>query len=112
MPKTYPAPWQGTLILACKKCQKRLKKNDGPKALSNLKKTFKSLNKLNAGNPLHVLSMSCVDLCPGNGVVICVPAETQDRLQILWSEEDLEKLSSPASLPATSKPLKPNDLDA
>jgi hypothetical protein len=89
--KTYPAPWQGQLILACKKCQKRVKKDGGPKALSNLKKTFKK------NDSLHVLPMSCVDLCPKNGVVICLPADAPDRLRILWSEEDLKSLSIPSN---------------
>jgi predicted metal-binding protein len=89
--KTYPAPWQGRLILACKKCQKRLKKDGGPKALANLKKTIKARNKHSA-DLLHVLPMSCVDLCPKNGVVVCVPAVAENNLRILWSEEDIETL--------------------
>jgi hypothetical protein len=89
--KTYTAPWQGQLILACKKCQKRVKKDGGPKALANLKKTLKK------NDSLHVLPMSCVDLCPKNGVVICLPADAPDRLRILWSEEDLESLSIPSN---------------
>jgi hypothetical protein len=90
--KTYPAPWQGKLILACKKCQKRLKKDGGPKALANLKKTIKSRNRQGSGNPLHVLPMGCVDLCPAKGVVICIPAEADNQLRILWSSDDLEAL--------------------
>jgi hypothetical protein len=89
--RTYPAPWNGRLILACKKCQKRLKKDHGPKELANLKKTFKSRNKT-ASDPLHVLPMGCVDLCPNRGVVVCIPSQSESQLRILWSSDDLETL--------------------
>jgi hypothetical protein len=89
--RTYPAPWQGQLLLACKKCQKRMKKDHGPKDLANLKKTLKARNK-HSDNPLHVLPMGCVDLCPKKGVVVCLPAQSESSLRILWSSEDLDAI--------------------
>jgi hypothetical protein len=87
--RTYPTPWQGRLVLACKKCQKRLKKDHGPKELANLKKAIKARNK--AGHdPLYVLPMGCVDLCPNRGVVIFIPAQDDNQFRILWSPADLE----------------------
>ncbi len=39
--RLYPAPWKGEAVFACRKCQRRMKKNGGPAALRKLKKWFK-----------------------------------------------------------------------
>src|ERR1700691_1752121 len=43
--KSYPVPWQGRLVLACRKCQRKLKSEHGLKALGNVKKSVKARNK-------------------------------------------------------------------
>src|ERR1700754_2466625 len=85
--KSYPAPWNGQLILACRKCQKKLKKDDDLEALANLKKTVKRRNRKSRQELLHVINVGCMDLCPGGGVTVCAPAQDTDRLLILRSEE-------------------------
>ena len=90
--KSYPAPWQGSLVLACRKCQKKLKKHGDLKALASLKKTIKRRARHQPETLLHVLNVPCMDLCPKDAVTICVPAQSGDRLRILRSEEDLATL--------------------
>ena len=91
--KTYPAPWQGQIILACRKCQKKLKGNKDLKALSRLKKTVKRHNRKHPDRVLHIVPISCTGLCPKDGVTACDPAQHPARLMILRSEDDLKQLS-------------------
>jgi predicted metal-binding protein len=90
--KSYPAPWTGMLLLACRKCQKKLKKDDDLEALANLKKTVKRRNRKSGQELLHIINVECMDLCPGGGVTVCVPSQSTDRLLILRSTEDLDRL--------------------
>ena len=90
--KTYAAPWDGQLILACRKCQKKLKGHHGLHALSKLKAAVKRRNAEHPGQALHVLNVPCMDLCPKDGVTVCDPAETPLRLSILRSKGDIEKM--------------------
>ena len=90
--KSYPAPWQGKLILACRKCQKKLKKSDDLKPLANLKKTIKAQNKRFPEAPLHILNVPCMDLCPKDAVTICIPSQADNRLRILRTEDDIQNL--------------------
>jgi predicted metal-binding protein len=89
--KTYPAPWEGRLILACKKCQKKVKGNHDLRALAKLKKTIKKQNELHSGEKLQVISVPCMDLCPKNGVTVCNLLEPR-QLSILRSEGDIGRL--------------------
>jgi predicted metal-binding protein len=90
--KTYRAPWQGQLLLACRKCQKKLKGERDLRALAKLKKTVKRLNKEHVGKPLHIINVPCMDLCPRHGVTVCETESTPRRLSILRSESDIELL--------------------
>jgi hypothetical protein len=95
--KSYPAPWQGRVIVACRRCQKKLKGNDDLRVLAKLKRTVKRLSKSRQSEDhpervLHVINVSCMDLCPKDGVTICDPARDGGRLRILWSESDVERL--------------------
>src|SRR6202012_2779534 len=91
--KTYPAPWSGQLILACRKCQKKLKGNKDLEALARLKKTIKRHNRKHPETPLHLVPISCTDLCPKDGVTACSPALGSARLFILRSEDDIQRLA-------------------
>jgi predicted metal-binding protein len=88
--KTYPAPWEGHIILACRKCQKKLKRNHALRALAKLKKTVKRYNKELPGHMFEVINVSCMDLCPKDGVAVCDP-RTASRLSILRSVEDIKR---------------------
>ena len=90
--KTYAAPWHGQILLACRKCQKKLKSDSDLRALAKLKQTIKRRNKEHLHQPLHVIKVACMDLCPKDGVTVCRPAREPNRLSIVRNEEDIEKL--------------------
>ena len=89
--KTYAAPWDGQLILACRKCQRKLKGQPDLRALAKLKKTIKRRNKEHPEHAVHVLNVPCMDLCPKDGVTVCNPGEALG-LSILRSKGDIEKM--------------------
>ena len=88
--KTYPPTWQGELLLACRKCQKKLKHED--RGLSRLKKTVSRRNKAAPGQELRVVNVPCMDLCPKGGVTVCLPERSPVRLAVLREVGDLDKL--------------------
>ena len=90
--KSYPASWQGELILACRKCQKKLKSSKDLPGLAKLKKTIKRHNKQHPERQLHVINVPCMDLCPKDGVTVCCPERDSNRLSILRSLNDIERL--------------------
>jgi predicted metal-binding protein len=92
--RSYPVPWRGRILLACQKCQKKLKKHADVESLGRLKKVVKHHNSgcpENAG--LHVVNVPCMKLCPKGGVVVCVSQVAEPRLVILRRAEDLDSLS-------------------
>lgn len=89
--KSYPAPWDGLLVLACRKCQKKLKKEKRSRELGNLKKAVKLRNGHDQ-NPLHIVNVPCMDLCPKHGVTVCLPSRSPEQLFILRDEKDLQSL--------------------
>ncbi|MGZ7103652.1 MAG: hypothetical protein ACXVJ1_16560 [Candidatus Angelobacter sp.] len=91
--KTYPAPWEGQVILVCQKCQKKLKRDHDLRPLAKMKKTINRYNRENPDRLLHVINVPCMDLCPKDGVTVCLPARDSNPLAILRSPEDLERLA-------------------
>ncbi len=69
---TYPTPWDTNLILACRRCQKRLRKTDNPPAFAKLKKWLKARARHEGAkkNPLHLIEIPCQKICPKAGVVV------------------------------------------
>jgi predicted metal-binding protein len=90
--KSYAVPWHGQLILACRKCQKKLKGNPDLRALAKLKKTIKRHNKEHPDKMLHVINVPCMSMCPKDGVTICNPAQQPVYLSVLRGEEDVEEV--------------------
>ena len=91
-PKTYPAPWDGQVILACRKCQKKLKGDRVLRSLAKLRKAAKKYNQEHPQQTLHVINVPCMDLCPKAGVTVCNPARNPHRLSILRDAEDIGRL--------------------
>jgi predicted metal-binding protein len=81
--KSYDVPWSGELVLACRKCQKKLKGDAELGELAKLKKAVKRYNKAHPEGELSVLNVPCMDLCPKGGVTVCVASEKPVRLRIL-----------------------------
>ena len=91
--RSYQLPWEGQLILACRKCQKKMKGNSDLRPLARLKKTIRRYNKEHPDGKLHVINVPCMDLCPKDGVTICNPV--CHGLMILRNAEDIARLHSP-----------------
>jgi predicted metal-binding protein len=92
--RLYPARWKGQVLLACRTCQKKLKRSKSPAA-----KLKKSLGKLARKDPFptrfHVIPVSCMKLCPGGGVAVCTRDQLQQSppaLAILRTKEDIGTL--------------------
>lgn len=90
--RSYAPAWEGDLLLACRKCQKKIKDHHGLRALSTLKKSMKRRNMGTAGAPLHILNVSCMNICPKRAVAICSPGGKTPRLAILRTETDIDRL--------------------
>ena len=95
-PRLYPAPWKGEAVFACRKCQRRMKKNGGPAALRKLKKWFKKRARgAPQAPPVHLIDVSCLKLCPKGGVTIFSARQLgkdPSAVCIARSEQDLEAL--------------------
>jgi predicted metal-binding protein len=83
------------VLLACRKCEKKLK--HAPEAAPRkLKKSLKKLAKLYGdSHPLHVVPVSCMKLCPKDAITVCTASELGQippRLTIIRSQQDLIRL--------------------
>jgi predicted metal-binding protein len=90
--KPYRANWSGQVVLACRKCQKKLKKDGQPLDGVGLKKAVGAANKRHRGGELHVIQVPCMDLCPKDGVTVCLPSASSEQLFIVRNGEDLDRL--------------------
>jgi hypothetical protein len=94
-PKTYPAPWDGNLILACRRCQKRLRKSDHPPAFAKLKKWLKARARQDGlkKNALHVIEIPCQKICPKGGLVVLGQSQLASRpagFSIIRNQAEME----------------------
>lgn len=73
--KTYLAPWarkRQRVLLACGKCQRKLRQGEDAYGLGKLKKALKKkARKAGAPMALRVLSVPCLKVCPRDGVTVC-----------------------------------------
>lgn len=90
--KSYPPTWKGDLLLACRKCQKKLRGEPGMRALAKLKKTIKDHNKDHPEAALHLFSVPCMDMCPKGAVTVCLPGIMPTTLSLLRNESEIEEL--------------------
>ncbi len=92
--RIYPAPWEGELVLACSKCQKKIRRHGGSSALGKVRRWFKRRTKNQPeARRVHVLPVTCVKMCPRDGVTIFAQRQLARQpagVCILRSEEDLE----------------------
>jgi hypothetical protein len=92
--RIYRTPWKGELVLACRKCQRKMKKRRGAGALRKVKSWFKKRARQDPEGPtIHVIDVACVKLCPKGGVTIFAQQQLAHHppgVCIARSEEDLE----------------------
>jgi predicted metal-binding protein len=91
--RSYPAPWEGQLLLICRKCQKKLK-HSGNKKMAGLAKRLKKQGRHHEhGVHLHVIQVPCLKMCPKGGVTVCTQAAlARGECSIVRTQEDVEAL--------------------
>jgi hypothetical protein len=86
--RSYRAPWKGQLLLICRKCQRKLKHSGKKKGLAKLGKTLKK-----DGPQLHVIEVSCLQLCPKGGVTVCTQQQlARGECSIVRTGADVDSL--------------------
>ena len=92
--KNYPAPWKGQILLACSKCQKKLRRQTSGEGLARLAKMLKRRTRQDQDRfRLKVIKTPCLKLCPKGGVTVCTQAQLgRGECTILRSSEDVELL--------------------
>ena len=92
--KSYKGPWKGQLLLACGKCQRKLKGDDDEHGLGKLKKALKQRAKKDAtGLQFMVVRTQCLKVCPKRGVAVCTQAQTGlGQCSIVRTGADLDLL--------------------
>jgi hypothetical protein len=92
--RTYGAPWKGQLLLVCRKCQKKLKHGGKKQSVSKLSKALKKRARDDENAPkLHVIEVSCLNLCPKGGVTVCTQRQLADgECSIVRSRADVDAL--------------------
>ena len=92
--RTLPVPWKGTLLLACRKCQKKLRRSAPTSEAANLKKALK-LRRNGDAPRVRVLQVPCLKLCPKGAVTVCTQPQLAHGLcSIVRNSADLDALSS------------------
>ncbi len=97
MIRSFRAPWKGQLLLACRKCQKKLKHSGRKNELSKLKKALKKRAKHDEDAPrLYVIEVSCLNLCPKGGITVCTQRQLgRGECSVVRSATDLDALCKP-----------------
>ena len=95
--KSFRGPWirrERQLLLACKKCQRKLKDDGDSSGLSKLKKLLKKRSKAAGfGGKLVVIETKCLKVCPRAGVAVCTQAQVGAGLgSIVRSVGDVDLL--------------------
>ena len=92
--RKYRTPWKGQLVLACRKCQKKLKHEGKQSRLAKLSKTLKKLARRDVAGPaLHIVDVSCLKLCPKGGVTVCTEEQLgRNECSIVRNKSDLLQL--------------------
>jgi hypothetical protein len=73
--RSYPGPWKGQFLLACGKCQRKLRKSQADDFISLKKLLTRERKKHPAGLRLRVLNVPCLKMCPKDAVTVCTPAQ-------------------------------------
>jgi hypothetical protein len=89
--QTYPIPWKGQLVLACRKCQKKLKRSDGTAKLSKALK--RRARRDEDGLKLRVIEVPCLKMCPKGGITVCTQAQLgRGECSIVRNRGDVDSL--------------------
>ena len=92
--QSYPIPWKGQLVLACGKCQKKLKRNKTKDGSAKLSKALKKRAKQDEdGLKLRVVEVDCLKMCPKDGVTVCTQGQLgRNECSIVRTRADVDSL--------------------
>lgn len=95
--RSYPAPFHGKMVLACKKCMKKLKGSREHESVAKLKRSLRNcVKRAIVPVELKVIPVSCMKLCPKGGVTVCTQAQMAaaggPRVSIVRNQRDVEML--------------------
>jgi hypothetical protein len=88
--QSYPIPWKGQLVLACGKCQKKLKRSKGSKLSKALKRRARRDQE---GLRLRVVEVACLKMCPKGGITVCTQGQVgRNECSIVRNRADVDSL--------------------
>ncbi len=95
--KSFVGPWtrkERQLLLACGKCQRKLREDADAQGLAKFKKLVKKRAKhSDLGVQLIVIETKCLKVCPRAGVAVCTQAQVgAGRGSIVRSVADVDLL--------------------
>jgi predicted metal-binding protein len=92
--RRYAGPWKGQLVLACRKCQKKLKHSGTKNKLANLSKVLKKrARRQKSGAEIDTVGVSCLGMCPKGGITVCTgQLLARHECLIVRSQDDVDAL--------------------
>jgi hypothetical protein len=88
--RSYPGPWEGQIVLACRKCQKKLKHSGKKDGIAKLSKELKKRGRRNRV-ALTVIGVSCLNMCPKGGVTVCTQGQLgRGECSIIRTKADVD----------------------
>lgn len=91
--RSYPGPWEGQIVLACRKCQKKLKHSGKKDGIAKLSKELKKRGR-REGVALRVIGVSCLKMCPKGGVTVCTQRQLgRGECSIVRTKADVDALA-------------------
>lgn len=101
--KDYPTSWRSAVILACRRCQRRLRKQHNPPPFAKLKKWVKKrAGKAPKQATLHVIDVPCLKICPKSAIVVINQAQFASRpahFSIISDTDQMEHFYQDAQMP-------------
>jgi hypothetical protein len=84
--RSYPIPRRGQLVLACGKCQKKLKRK--------LNKALKKRARQDEDRVrLRVVDVPCMKMCPKGGITVCTQGQVgRNECSIVRTRADVDGL--------------------
>ena len=84
---------KGPILLACGKCQKRLKGDRNADGIVPLKKLLKGMSLEQGVRPPYVIKIPCLKLCPKGGIVVMTGKQVDlGECSIVRSSEDADAI--------------------
>jgi predicted metal-binding protein len=92
--QSYPIPRRGQLVLACGKCQKKLKRSKRKGGGAKLSKALKRrAQRDDDGVKLRVVEVACLKMCPKGGITVCTKGQVRrNECSIVRNRADVESL--------------------